>query len=79
MTNNDFRADGFVARPGTLGIVEPSGPKATGQPAWNPQRGSAMPSTRYRSFTDEGRGASPADRLADAEITRAHVVRRRPA
>ena len=45
-------SDSFVARQGTR-IVEPSGPKADGQPSWNPQRGSAMPAHRYRSFADE--------------------------
>ena len=63
--------DSFVARQGTR-IVEPSGPKATGQPAWNPQRGSAMPVHRYRSFTDEVERISLPDRTwPDAEITRA--------
>lgn len=34
-------------------IVEPAGPPRPGQPAWNPQRGSAMPVNRYRPFADE--------------------------
>lgn len=34
-------------------IVKPAGPPRPGQPAWNPQRGSAMPVNRYRPFADE--------------------------
>ena len=34
-------------------ISTPSGPAQPGQPAWNTQRGSAMPISRYRSFADE--------------------------
>ncbi|MEH3154017.1 MAG: 2-isopropylmalate synthase [Gordonia paraffinivorans] len=34
-------------------IVEPAGPIPADQPAWNTQRGSAMPSHRYRPFADE--------------------------
>ena len=34
-------------------ITTPAGPPNVGQPAWNAQRGSAMPIRRYRSFADE--------------------------
>ncbi|MEB3022998.1 MULTISPECIES: 2-isopropylmalate synthase [Mycolicibacter] len=34
-------------------ITTPAGPPNPGQPAWNTQRGSAMPVNRYRSFADE--------------------------
>src|SRR5262249_36272301 len=34
-------------------ITTPSGAPRAGQPAWNSQRGSAMPIHRYRSFADE--------------------------
>ncbi|KUI41114.1 2-isopropylmalate synthase [Mycobacterium sp. IS-1590] len=34
-------------------ITKPSGPPNAGQPAWNTQRGSAMPVNRYRKFADE--------------------------
>lgn len=34
-------------------IIKPAGPPNPGQPAWNTQRGSAMPIGRYRSFADE--------------------------
>lgn len=44
-------------------ISTPAGPPNPGQPAWNPQRGSAMPVRRYRSFADEVPGASPATDL----------------
>ncbi|GAA3045380.1 2-isopropylmalate synthase [Gordonia defluvii] len=54
-------SDSFVARQGTR-IIEPSGPKADGQPAWNPQRGSAMPAHRYRSFAGEVEKISLPDR-----------------
>ena len=39
-------------------ITTPSGPANPGQPAWNTQRGSAMPVGRYRSFADEVRAES---------------------
>jgi 2-isopropylmalate synthase len=35
------------------GIVKPAGPPNAGQPAWNTQRGSAMPIHRYRPFAEE--------------------------
>ncbi|GAB09195.1 2-isopropylmalate synthase [Gordonia araii NBRC 100433] len=63
--------DSFTARQGTR-IVEPSGPIPDGQPSWNPQRGSAMPVHRYRSFADEVERISLPDRTwPDAEVQRA--------
>ena len=41
-------------------ITKPSGEPNAGQPAWNTQRGSAMPISRYRKFADEVPGGSPA-------------------
>jgi len=34
-------------------ITTPAGPPYAGQPAWNTQRGSSMPVSRYRSFAEE--------------------------
>ena len=34
-------------------IIKPAGPPNDGQPAWNTQRGSSMPVSRYRPFADE--------------------------
>ena len=34
-------------------ITQPAGPPNPGQPAWNTQRGSSMPVSRYRPFADE--------------------------
>src|ERR1700759_1748576 len=34
-------------------INKPAGPPNPGQPAWNTQRGSSMPVSRYRPFADE--------------------------
>ncbi|MFT3898839.1 MAG: 2-isopropylmalate synthase [Gordonia sp. (in: high G+C Gram-positive bacteria)] len=53
--------DAFTPRSGSR-IVEPSGPIPPGQPSWNPQRGSAMPVHRYRSFADEVEKVSLPDR-----------------
>nr|MCH9701376.1 2-isopropylmalate synthase [Actinomycetes bacterium] len=41
-------------------ISTPSGTPNPGQPAWNTQRGSAMPVSRYRSFAAEIPGGEPA-------------------
>jgi 2-isopropylmalate synthase len=43
-------------------ITQPAGPPNTGQPAWNAQRGSSMPVSRYRPFADEVEPIRLADR-----------------
>jgi 2-isopropylmalate synthase len=43
-------------------IVKPVGPPNAGQPAWNTQRGSSMPVSRYRSFAEEVERIRLADR-----------------
>ena len=43
-------------------IVKPAGPPGPGQPAWNPQRGTAMPVNRYRPFAEEVEPIRVADR-----------------
>ena len=43
-------------------IKTPAGPRRQGQPAWNTQRGSAMPVSRYRPFADEVEPVSLPDR-----------------
>lgn len=43
-------------------ITTPSGPPHPGQPAWNTQRASAMPVSRYRSFADEVENITLPDR-----------------
>ena len=43
-------------------INKPAGPPHDGQPAWNTQRGSSMPVSRYRSFADEVEPIRLADR-----------------
>lgn len=63
-------ADTFTS--GASRIVEPSGPIPAGQPAWNPQRSSAMPVHRYRQFADEVENVAIPDRTwPDAVIDRA--------
>ncbi|MFW0793566.1 2-isopropylmalate synthase [Gordonia sp. CPCC 205515] len=63
-------ADTFTS--GGSRIVEPSGPIPAGQPAWNPQRNSAMPVHRYRQFADEVENVSVPDRTwPDKVITSA--------
>ena len=63
-------ADTFTS--GASRIVEPSGPIPAGQPAWNSQRGSAMPIHRYRQFADEVETISIPDRTwPDKVITKA--------
>ncbi|MEB3070547.1 2-isopropylmalate synthase [[Mycobacterium] vasticus] len=58
-------------RPGR-GITKPAGPRNPGQPVWNPQRGSAMPINRYRSFADEVQSMTLPDRTwPDTVIDRA--------
>ncbi|WP_333716687.1 2-isopropylmalate synthase [Gordonia sp. (in: high G+C Gram-positive bacteria)] len=53
-------ADSFTS--GASRIVEPSGPIPADQPAWNPQRSSAMPVHRYLQFADEVEKVSVPDR-----------------
>ncbi|WP_026919746.1 2-isopropylmalate synthase [Gordonia shandongensis] len=63
-------ADAFASGPSR--IVEPTGPIPDGQPSWNPQRNSAMPNHRYRSFADEVEQISLPDRTwPDTVIDRA--------
>ncbi|SIR95756.1 2-isopropylmalate synthase [Williamsia sterculiae] len=63
-------ADTFTS--GVSRIVEPSGPIPAGQPAWNPQRDSPMPTHRYRQFADEVEKISIPDRTwPDVVIDRA--------
>ncbi|HZA11142.1 2-isopropylmalate synthase [Mycobacterium sp.] len=65
MTPSDSRvevvdsADAFVS---ARTITKPSGPPNPGQPAWNTQRGTAMPISRYRPFAEEVERIRVADR-----------------
>ena len=43
--------DSFISAP--RDITTPNGPRREGQPAWNKQRGSAMPHERYQPFAVE--------------------------
>jgi 2-isopropylmalate synthase len=43
-------------------IIKPAGPPNDGQTAWNTQRGSSMPVSRYRSFAEEVEPIRLADR-----------------
>ncbi len=53
-------------------ITKPAGQPNMGQPAWNTQRGSAMPIGRYRPFAEEVEPVQLADRTwPDKVITRA--------
>jgi len=52
-------ADAFVS---ARTITTPSGAPNPGQPAWNTQRGSSMPTRRYRAFSDEVEPIRLADR-----------------
>jgi 2-isopropylmalate synthase len=52
--------DAFNWSSGVRQITKPAGPPNPGQPAWNTQRGSAMPIHRYRPFAQEVPGGSPA-------------------
>ena len=51
-------------------ISTPAGPPNPGQPTWNPQRGSAMPVSRYRGFADEVPGGSPGSETATVPFDR---------
>ncbi len=57
MSSFSSSADAFTS---VRSITKPSGAPYPGQPSWNPQRGSSMPVSRYRSFADEVPGGSPA-------------------
>jgi 2-isopropylmalate synthase len=53
-------------------VTKPAGQPVVGQPAWNTQRGSSMPVTRYRPFADEVEPIRLADRTwPDRVISRA--------
>jgi 2-isopropylmalate synthase len=53
-------------------ISKPAGQPNVGQPLWNTQRGSSMPTTRYRPFADEVEPIRLTDRTwPDQVITRA--------
>jgi 2-isopropylmalate synthase len=43
-------------------INKPAGPPSPGQPVWNTQRGTSMPTSRYRSFAEEVEPISLTDR-----------------
>ncbi|ALG83480.1 2-isopropylmalate synthase [Gordonia phthalatica] len=60
-------ADAFSSAPSR--IVEPKGPIPDGQPSWNPQRTSAMPVHRYRSFEAEVEKISLPDRTWPDKVT----------
>ncbi len=60
-------ADSFTS--GASRIVEPSGPIPADQPAWNPQRSSAMPVHRYLQFADEVEKVSVSDRTWPDKVT----------
>ncbi|HEY5853408.1 MAG TPA: 2-isopropylmalate synthase [Aldersonia sp.] len=63
-------ADAFTS--GSRTIAPPSRPAPAGQPAWNPQRNSSMPTFRYRSFADEVEDVAVTDRTwPDTVIDRA--------
>ncbi|GAB2928078.1 2-isopropylmalate synthase [Rhodococcus aerolatus] len=58
--------------PSSLGLHTPARPAPAGQPSWNTQRGSTMPTHRYRSFADEVEPVSLPDRTwPDVVIDRA--------
>ena len=62
--------DSFISAPRE--IITPSGPRNEGQPAWNKQRGSAMPVSRYLPFAQEVEDIQLPDRTwPDKKITQA--------
>ncbi|ULP45903.1 2-isopropylmalate synthase [Mycolicibacter virginiensis] len=68
-TSDSVSSDAFTS---TRTITTPAGPPNPGQPTWNPQRGSAMPVHRYRSFADEVENITLPDRTwPDRVIDRA--------
>ena len=52
--------DSFAWTSEVRSINKPDGPPVAGQPAWNTQRGTSMPISRYRTFAEEVPGGSPA-------------------
>ncbi|SEH59641.1 2-isopropylmalate synthase [Mycolicibacterium rutilum] len=54
--------DAFSWNSGARQITKPAGPPHPGQPAWNTQRASAMPVSRYRSFAAEVENITLPDR-----------------
>src|SRR5690242_124221 len=63
-------------------INKPSGPAHPDQPAWNTQRATSMPVSRYRTFADEVPGGSPASGSVSVPFDRTwpdKVVDRAPA
>jgi 2-isopropylmalate synthase len=62
-------------------INKPSGAPNPGQPAWNTQRTTSMPVSRYRTFVEEVPGGSPASGAAPVSFDRTwpdRVVDRAP-
>jgi 2-isopropylmalate synthase len=62
-------------------ISTPTGAPNPGQPAWNTQRATSMPVSRYRTFADEVPGGSPASGAAPTPFDRTwpdHVVKTPP-
>jgi 2-isopropylmalate synthase len=65
-------ADSSDAFRSSRAITKPAGNPYAGQPAWNTQRGSSMPISRYRPFADEIEPVRLADRTwPDRVIARA--------
>ncbi|WP_018180297.1 2-isopropylmalate synthase [Jongsikchunia kroppenstedtii] len=60
MTSTFTSSDAYSS--GGSRIATPTGPIPDGQPAYNPQRNSAMPAHRYRQFADEVEKISLPDR-----------------
>ncbi len=68
---DDVGPDAFASG-ATSRIRTPSHPSPAGQPVWNPQRGSAMPFSRYRTFAEEVEPVSLPDRTwPDTTLIRA--------
>ena len=60
--------DSFISAP--RAITTPNGPRNENQPAWNKQRGSSMPISRYQSFEQEVEPVELPDRTwPDKKIT----------
>jgi 2-isopropylmalate synthase len=54
-----YSSDAFTS---ARSITRPAGPANPGQPAWNTQRGSSMPVSRYRPFAEEVEAVRLSDR-----------------